>query len=107
MSRSQQKSSDGVADTAEQRFTVQETARGFSLIEEALLVFEAQDLSIERYTNVVAAIPDATQCNCVICDEEKKKKKRAITQTSLDCFFKRVDRIESSKEPEPVPPTAV
>ena len=30
-------------------------------------------------------------------------KKRATTQTSLDCFLKRVDRIESSKEPEPVP----
>ena len=30
-------------------------------------------------------------------------KKRATTQTSLDHFPKRVDRIESSKEPEPVP----
>ena len=31
---------------------------------------------------------------------------RAITRTSLDRFFKRVDRIESSKEPEPVPSTS-
>ena len=31
-----------------------------------------------------------------------RKKKRAIIQTSL-VFFKRVDRIESRKEPEPVP----
>ena len=33
----------------------------------------------------------------------RKKKKKATTQTSLDRFFKRVDRIKSSKEPEPVP----
>ena len=31
------------------------------------------------------------------------RKKRATTQTSLDHIFKRVDRIESSKEPEPLP----
>ena len=31
-----------------------------------------------------------------------KKKKRAKTKTSLDHFFKRVDRTESSKEPETV-----
>ena len=30
-------------------------------------------------------------------------KNRATTQTSLDCFLKRIDRTESSKEPEPVP----
>ena len=105
MSRSQQKSSGGVADTAEKRLTVQEMAKGFSFFEEALLLFEAQDLTIEWYTKVAAAIPNATQCSCVICDEKKKKK--ATTQTSLDCFFNRVDRIESSKESEPVPLTAV
>ena len=38
------------------------------------------------------------QAQDVIYDE----KKRATAQTSLDHFFKRVDRIESSKEPEPV-----
>ena len=31
---------------------------------------------------------------------------RSPTQTSLDGIFKRVDRIESSKEPEPVPSTS-
>ena len=31
------------------------------------------------------------------------RKKRATTQTSLDRFFKRVNRIESKEEPEPVP----
>ena len=34
------------------------------------------------------------------------RKKGATTQTSLGRFFKRVDRIESSKEPEPVPSTS-
>ena len=34
------------------------------------------------------------------------RKKKAATQTSLDSFFKKVDRIESSKEPEPVPSTS-
>ena len=74
-------------------------AKGFSLFEEALLVFEAQDPNLERYTKVAAAIQNAIQCYRVIYDE----KKIATTQTSLDHFFKRADRIESSKEPEPVP----
>ena len=74
-------------------------ARGSSLFEEALLVFEAQDLNIEWYTKVAAAIQNAIQCYHVIYDE----KKRATTQTSLD---HRVDRIESSKESEPVPSTS-
>ena len=34
------------------RFTMQEMARGFSLFEEALLVFEAQDPNIEQYMKV-------------------------------------------------------
>ena len=84
------------------RFTKQEMARGFSLFEEELLVCEAQDPqdpNIEWYMKVAVAIQNAIQCYHVIYD----KKKRATTQTSLDQFFKRVDRIESSKEPEPVP----
>ena len=84
------------------RFMMQEMARGFSLFEKALLVFEAQDQNIEQYTKVAAAIQNAIQCYHVIDDE----KKRPTTQTSLDCFFKRVDRIESSKEAEPVPSTS-
>ncbi|XP_057390086.1 tigger transposable element-derived protein 1-like isoform X2 [Balaenoptera acutorostrata] len=84
------------------RFTTQEMARGFSLFEEALVVFEAQDPNVERYTKVAAAVQNAIQCYRVIYDE----KKRATTQTSLDRFYKRVDRIKSSKEPEPVPSTS-
>ena len=84
------------------RFTMQEMARGFSLFEEALLVFETQDPNVERYTKVAADVQNAIQCYRVIYDE----KKRAATQTSLDGIFKSVDRIESSKEPEPVPSTS-
>ena len=84
------------------RFTMQEMARGFSLFKKALLVFEAQDPNVEWYTKVAAAGQNAIQCYRIIYDE----KKRATTQTSLDRFFKRVDRIESSKEQEPMPSTS-
>ena len=80
------------------RFTTKEMAGGFSLFEEALLVLEAQDSNIGWYAKVAAAVQNAIQCYRVIYD----KKNRATTQTSLDRFFKRVHRIESSKEPEPV-----
>ena len=52
-------------------------ARGFSLFEEAPLVFEAQDRNVEWYTKVAAAVQNAIQCYRVICDENK----RATTQT--------------------------
>ena len=77
-------------------------AREFSLFEEALLVFEAQDWNIEQYMKDAAAIQNAIQCYHVIYEV----KKRATTQTSLDYFFKRVDRIESSKEAESFPSTS-
>ena len=73
-------------------------SKRFSLFVEALLVFEAQDPSVEWNTKVAVAVQNAILCYRVIYD----KKKRATTQTSLDRFFRRVDRIESSKEPEPV-----
>ena len=66
---------------------------------EGTVSFEVQDSNVERYTKVAAAVQNAIQCFHVIYDE----KNRATTQISLDCFFKKVDRIESSKEPEPVP----
>ena len=65
------------------RFTTQEMARGFSLFEEALLVFEAPDPNVEQYTKVAAAVQNAIQCYRVIYD----KKKIATIQTSLDRFF--------------------
>ena len=53
---------------------------------------------------VAAAVQNAIQHYRVIYDEKKKKK--ATTQTSLNHFFKRVERIVSNKEPEPVPSTS-
>ena len=67
-----------------------------------LLVSAAEDPNIEWYTKVVTVIQKAVQCCQVIYEEEE----RATTQTSPDHFRKRVDRIESSKEPEPVPSTS-
>ena len=67
-----------------------------------LLVFKAQDPNVEWCTKVAAAIQNAIQCYHVNYDE----KKSTTTQTSLDHFFKRVDRIESNKEPEPVSSTS-
>ena len=40
---------------------VQEMARGFSLFEEALLGFVAQDPNLEQHTKVAAAIQNAVQ----------------------------------------------
>jgi hypothetical protein len=48
---------------------------------------------------VAAAVQNAIQCSRVIYDERK----RATSQTSLDRFFKRLDRVEYSKEPGPGP----
>ena len=70
--------------TAEpKRFTMQEMARGFPLLEKALLVFEAQDPNVAQYMKVAAAVQNAIQSYHVIYDE----KNRAATQTSLDHFF--------------------
>ena len=81
------------------RFTLQGIAGEFSVFEEALLIFEPQDPNVDWYTKVAAAIHYVVYCCLVIYD----KKKRAATQTSLNPFLKRVDRTESTKEPEPVP----
>ena len=68
----------------------------------AFLVVESQDPNVEQHTKFAATIQNAVQCYCVIHD----KGKRATTQALLDHFFKRLERIESSKEPEPVPSTS-
>ena len=72
------------------------------MFEEALLVLEAQDLNAEWYIQVAAAVQNATQCTSIIYDEKKKN----YYQTSLDRSFNRVNRTESSKEPEPMPSTS-
>ena len=66
-----------------------------------LVVFEAKHLDVEQYTKFAAADQNAIQCDHVIYDD-----KRATPQKTLDHFFKRINRIESSKEPEPEPSTS-
>ena len=53
------------------------------LLEEALLVFEAQVSNTEQHRKDAAAIQNAVQCNHPIYDERE----RATIQTSLDHFF--------------------
>ena len=84
------------------RFTKQEMARGFSLLEEALLVSEAEDQSVEQYTKAAAAVQNAVQCYWVFYDE----KKSYHPDKAWIILFKRVDRIESSKEAERMPSTS-
>ena len=54
------------------RFTTQKVARGFSLFEEALLIFEAQGPKVEWYMKVAAAVQNAIQRYRVIYDEKKE-----------------------------------
>ena len=54
-------------------------ARGFSLYEEALWVFEAQDPNIEQHTKVVAAVQNAIQHHHAIRDEKKKSRYPDVT----------------------------
>lgn len=44
------------------RFTIQEIKRGFSFLEKALLVVEAQDTNIDWYMKFAAATQNAIQC---------------------------------------------
>ena len=69
--KAEERQKEGVPEEPN-RFTTQEMARGFSLCEEAPLVFEAQDPNVELYTKVAAAIQNAIQCYHVIYDEKKK-----------------------------------
>ncbi|KAB0375651.1 hypothetical protein FD755_012294 [Muntiacus reevesi] len=53
-------------------FRMQEMARGiFFLSEEAMLVFEEQDLNAEWYTKVATTLQKAIQCYHIIHDEKK------------------------------------
>ena len=54
------------------RFTMQEMARGFSLFEGALLVFEVQDPKVEQYRKFAAAIQNVIQCYRVIMMRKKE-----------------------------------
>ena len=117
-SRSKCKSSSDVADTAKKhqsimmdleaqrkderqeevteepkRFTTQEIARGFSLFEEALLVFETLKPNVKQYMNFAATVQNAIYATV---SSMMRKKKELLP-------IKRIYRVESSTEPDPVP----
>ena len=54
------------------RFIIQEMAKGF-FFEEALLVFETQDLNVDWYMKVAAAVQNASQGHPVIYDKKKQE----------------------------------
>ena len=71
----------------------------FPLSEETLLVFEAQDPNVEQYTKVAAVVQNAILCYHVIYDQ----KRVLLPRHHWIIFFKKVNRTESRKEPEPGP----
>ena len=76
----------------------QEMARGFSVFEEALLAFEAQDLNIEWYKKGAAAVQNAI---CIMYVSCMMRKQELLAREHWIIF--QVGRIELSNEPEPVP----
>ena len=56
--------------------------------EEALLVFEARDLSVERHTKVTAATQNATQCCHVIYGKRKSHHPDIVGSFFQDFNFK-------------------
>ena len=90
MSRSKHKNSGGVADV-----TIHDIGNGKEVffIWGGIVSFWGIGPECGEYMKVAAAIQNSNQYYHVIED----KKKRITTQTSLDKFFKRLDRIESSK----------
>ena len=68
--KDKERQEEEVTKEYDQRFIMQERARGFSLSEEALLVFEAWDLNVEQYTKVTAAVPR------MLCNATMKSMKR-------------------------------
>ena len=61
-------------------------------------IFEAQNPNVEQHWKVAAVIHNAVQRYDVKYDARKK----TAIQASLDRFSKKVDGIESSKEPKPL-----
>ncbi|KAK3876082.1 hypothetical protein Pcinc_019094 [Petrolisthes cinctipes] len=79
-------------------------AQAFTLVDEALAIFESQDLNEERHTKVSSAVHDALKCYSVIYEEKRK----AVTQSSLLRFFQRVDKRKETvpSTSQPVPSTS-
>ena len=89
---------EGEVTKEPKKFMTQETARGFSLFEEVVSFWGTGF----RHRTGHKVCSSCSECSPVLlCNlwwGKKKKKKRATIQTSLDYFFKRRDRIESSKK---------
>ena len=81
--KDEERQEEGEVTKEPKKFMTQETARGLSLFEEALLVSEAQDSGIEQDIKFAPVVQNAVQCYCVVCNEEK----RTTSQTSLDHVF--------------------
>ena len=73
-------------------------SKRLSLFKGALLVFKAQDLKVEQNTEIASVVQKTVE-RCHVIDDKQRK---SYIQTSLDCFFRKVDRIESGKESGPV-----
>ena len=68
-------------------FAAQEMVRGFLYFRRLCSFLEAQD-QMQNSTQKLQQPFRLQSSSCrVIYDEERKKKKRATTKTSLDCFF--------------------
>ncbi|KFD47790.1 hypothetical protein M513_11340 [Trichuris suis] len=84
------------------QFRAKLMAKGFSLFEEALAIFESQDPDVERYSKVAAAVHEAIHCYRVIYDERR----RANIQTSLHRYFRRSVKLCPVLTRDAVPSTA-
>ncbi|KAI6646855.1 Tigger transposable element-derived protein 1-like isoform X4 [Oopsacas minuta] len=69
------------------KFETKMMAKGFSLIEKALAIFQNQDPNDERFSKVATSVRDSFECYRIIWNEKKRK----TAQTSLDQFFKKRD----------------
>ena len=72
------------------RFMIQEIVRRCSSFEEALLVFEPDDLDLERHMEFSVDVQNAIQCYCVIYNERKRattRHHRIIFSRGSDFWF--------------------
>ena len=72
------------------RFMIQEIVRRCSSFEEALLVFEPDDLDLERHMEFSVDVQNAIQCHL-------QREKKSNYQTPPDHFFKRVGFLISAR----------
>ncbi|XP_066122347.1 uncharacterized protein [Saccopteryx bilineata] len=84
--------------TVDKTFTTKGLAEGFSMVEDGLAKFQAEDPSDDRFSKVYRDVMGALQCYRQILEE----KKSSTFQTSLKQFFMKVERPAT----DPVPSTS-